>query len=126
MTPLHHGQYVHLDVLPNGDLRITLTEEGMYEALNNASEHATDDDILSDLMEDIVCNGGPQFTTADKVPGNLSEAPMLLEDAEFIGEPGYDYLWEAHGRTWCWADYQIISILEHIKRQGEAVLTLLR
>ena len=114
-----------MDVLPNKSLRLTLTKEGLQEMVENRSEHADDDDVLMDLMEDIWTNGGPQFTTADKVPGNLSEAPMLLEDAEWIGEPGSNYLWTNEGRTWYWADYMIISILQHIRSQGEAVLQLL-
>lgn len=141
MTPLHHGQYVHLDVLPTGGLRITLTPEGVEELDDIGLETSTDDDAFYDLYVDDSNMGGPHGNSGPLLVmdisevdgGHLSNAPAIVEswrcndpeERDYVDEPGVNYLSDNDGRIWYWADYQIISILEHIKRQGEAVLTLL-
>ncbi len=137
MTPLHYGQYVHLDVLPNGDLRVTLTPEGVEELTDRHLVHPewTSDMLLIELMEDITCNSNIMFlddiSTLDG--GHLSQAPVIVEGwrSNDMEEPDYvdasyvHYLTNDDSKVWYWNEYMVISILEHIKRQGEAVLTQL-
>lgn len=138
MTPLHHGQYVHLDVLPNGDLRVTLTPEGIIEERDNRHKDANDDDVFYELYVDDPgphSNGGPYLTLdiSEVDGGHLSQAPAIVSDWKYnsVDEPDHvpidyvNYLTYDDSKVWYWNDYAIISILEHIKRQGEAVLTLL-
>lgn len=138
MTPLHHGQYVHLDVLPNGNLRVTLTKEGLEELEDIHLQHPdwTSNMLLIELMEDITCNSDLMFL--DDISaldgGHLSQAPVIVEgwrpndqdEPDYVDENYVHFLTNDDSRVWYWNEYCIIFILEHIKRQGEAVLTLLR
>lgn len=142
MTPLHHGTYVHLDILPDGDLRVTLTPEGVIEEQENRHKDANDDDVFYELYVDDSNmggphgNGGPYLTMdiSEVDGGHLSQAPAIISDWKLnaVDEPDYvdegyvNYLTYDDSKVWYWNYYQIISILEHIKRQGEAVLTLLQ
>lgn len=125
----YEGEHVTLELLDNGQLRIRLTEEGLREELENRHKDAHDDDVLYELMEDIVANSAMICTFANLVPGNLSEAPMIIEEAEFIGCPEIDYQWQAvddDTNVWFWGDYQVRSMLQEIKANGHVDLTLLR
>ncbi len=138
MTPLHHGQYVHLDVLANGNLRVTLTKGGDEELddLHLTHPELTSDMLLIELLEDITCNSDVMFL--DDISaldgGHLSQAPVIIEgwrsndpeEPDYVDESYVHYLTNDDSKVWYWNSYMIISILEHIKRQGEAELTLLQ
>lgn len=142
MKKLHHGTYVHLDILENGNLRMTLTPEGIAEERDNRHKDAMDDDVLYELYVDDSNfggphgNGGPYLTLdiSEVDGGHLSNAPAIVSDWKFneIDDPDHvpldyvNYLTYPNSKVWYWNDYQIISMLEHIKRNGEAVLTLLQ
>ena len=135
MTPLHHGQYVHLDVLPNGDLRVTLTPEGLLVApavVTILNTPVNDDDALAFLTNP---NGDCQdFIFIEDISkldgGHLSQSPCIVTDWDYATpdmnlEPYVEYTTGRDSKVWYWNSYMIISILEHIKRQGEAVLNKL-
>jgi len=138
MTPLHHGQYVHLDVLPNGDLRVSMTEDGIQDLADIHLMHPerNEDRFLIELMEDITCNSDLMFLGDISAldGGHMSQSPVIVEgwrcndeeEPDYVDESYVHYLTNDDSRVWYWNDYAIISILEHIKRQGEAVLTLLK
>ncbi len=144
MTKLHHGQYVHLDILANGNLRVTLTTEGVIACNELTAEQPQwdEDMILDELMNEqlgtsgMTANGGPLFLHAiDQLDGgNLSQAPCIVdeyrmntdEEDDYVDDPCITHLTGDNSRVWYWGDYAIISILKHIKRQGEAELTLLQ
>lgn len=139
MKPLHHGQYVHLDVLPNGDLRVTLTPEGIIEERENRSEGANDNDVFYDLYTDDPgphCNGGPYLTMdiSEVDGGHMSQAPAIVsdwrlnsnDDKEWIDLPWINYLTYDDSKVWFHGNYMINSILETIKADGECILTLLK
>lgn len=144
MTKLHHGQYVHLDILPDGNLRVTLTEEGLREEQENRHKDASDDDVLSDLytendsMSRPDSNGGPLFLNNIETldGGHMSQAPVFVTEWDLnVDEYGHQrtdlpdyvtYVTTEHSRVWYWSDYCIISILEHIKEHDQAVLTRLQ
>lgn len=141
---MHHGEFVHLDELPNGNLRVTLTLKGRREALENRHPQASDDDVFSDLYtgDDSQyrpdANGGALFMPdIQYLDGtHLSNAPCLVTDWDLNADEDGHRLegvpeWVSYVRTdssklWYWGDYQIVSILETCLKHGEAVLTLLR
>lgn len=142
MEKLHHGQYVHLDVLPNGNLRMSLTPEGIEEERDNRSKDATDDDVLYDLYTDDSNmggphgNGGPYLTLdiSEVDAGHQSQAPAIVsdwrlnsqDDKEWIDLPWVNYLTYDDTKIWYWNKYTIVSMLEVIKRDGYCELTLLQ
>lgn len=141
MTKLHHGEYVHLDILPDGNLRVTLTEEGLQEERENRHKDALDDDVFYELYAEDHNHGGPHgnggpYLTMDISEvdgGHLSNAPAIVSDwrmntvdqPDHVDESYVNYLTYDDSRIWYWNEYMIISILEHIKKHGEAVLTKL-
>lgn len=145
MTPLHHGAYVHLDVLPNGDLRITLTKEGVAELNDIEFQHPKrgDDEIFfqlydeNDAMSAPHKNSGPLFMHDIQYldGGHLSNAPCIVTEWDLPDdEDGFrrkdvpdfvQYVTSEHSKIWYWNEYMLISILQHIKRHGESVFTRL-
>lgn len=145
MTELQHGAYVHLDVLPNGNLRVTLTKEGLEELddLHLTHPEWNADTLFFELYteNDSISrpdsNGGPLFMDSIETldGGHMSQAPCIVTAWDTVDDhDGFrkEYVpdWVRYETTeaskvWYWNEYCIISILDHIKRQGEAVLTLL-
>ena len=142
MEKLWHGNYVHLDVLDTGGLRITLTP-GAQEELDSMDDKLDDDWKLRDLMNEsegtggMEANSGPLFVTDISIVdgGHMSQAPAVYSDWDSAYdengqrlsglESHVEYVSPERARVWYWNEYMIISILEHIKRNGEAVLTRL-
>jgi hypothetical protein len=142
MEKLHHGQYVHLDILPNGNLRMSLTQDGIDEERENRYKNAGDDDVLYDLYTDDSNmggphgNGGPYLTLdiSEVDGGHMSQAPAVItswrlnsvDEIDWIDLPYVNYLADEDAKIWYWNEYMIKSMLQEIKTNGYCELTLLQ
>ena len=78
MKPIkRQGQYLHLEELPNGNLRISLNDEGVKAWEESNARDA--DEAFSELFEDIQCNSELEYFDDCSVLGNLSNGSRATE-----------------------------------------------
>jgi len=73
----HHGEYVVLEETPEGNLRMTLTEEGHREA--EEVRATPEEDALAGLLEDHF-GAGWEWVSPEEI-GALTSAMILTNDA---------------------------------------------
>ena len=109
-------------ILPDGDLKLTLSNEGrrnISEALEQNQGYWT---IMADLFEGYSCNGS--FTHFDAGEANpfvgLTSAPCIAEAMDYP-DNGEN---EVVGRLWWLSDYAIRDDLEELRTLGRTVYHL--
>lgn len=108
-----------LKKLPNGDLRVTITQEGRKLVAELTDEGMqSDDQILGELLEYDLCNGW-RLLYADEI-GCLSNAPVLADEWEETEQYGTDV---RMGHWWYFEPYQVRSVVTDLLRHDEAIFT---
>lgn len=116
------GQFVDIEILPNGNLKLKVDQEER-EDIEGWRDERTEDMILSDLMESHWTNGS--FTPFSAGQGNpfvgLTDAPCIAE--AMIG-PDDDGKMEIEGRLWWFPNYAVQSTVDVLLEKGEVVFQL--
>lgn len=104
------GCYVTARIVPNGNMRITLTPEGKEFMQELESDRLNDSSLFFDLMEDIIVNSEFDATSAEVV-GGLTDCPVILAwclDVDENENPvcGPDTI------VWWFEAYQVFNIKE--------------
>lgn len=109
--------YTIFNVTPEGDLKITLTEEGRQELIEMLeSQTQTDEDIFLSLIESQLCNG--YHTVLPEHIGALTDSIILAN-----GIVDLDTSAEAEIDVWWFPDYQVKSYTEDLLNNGEVTFT---
>jgi len=127
-----NGRYITLEVLPNKNLKLTITDEGREEISDNLDDFAmghedaaSPEDIsyadwnLSNLLEDITVNS--EYNYVD----DLGEAGFGLTSAPGIimGNMNDNGDWEDDCLVWYFDNYAIYSIVDAMMNRNGAELT---
>ncbi len=122
---------VTLTELPDGTLRLTIDKSSPYWAddLETLIERHGGNN-LAFLAEAFDTPSG-RYTgndwwvlQADQLPGNLSQAPCIAYDALWADEN--DEMPDDFGKVWFFKNYQIDSIAETLRDNGEVIFHPLR
>jgi len=115
---LHSGSYLSLERLENGNLKISLTEEG--------KEKIAEDDISDsefwDYFEDITGNSGLVYFNDISELGIMMEAPGITigyyynDDGEYTDEGNEDW-----SEVFYYGDSAIRDFTEELKNNGEVI-----
>ena len=111
---------LNLAITPNG-LLVSTDIDGVDHINDSRSPHMGDapnrtcDQIWADLMEERTANGGAVFVAGDSI-GALSQAPCILESADFDDE-GIN----PKGRIWYFSEYATRDELQELA-DGKLVL----
>lgn len=77
---LHSGRYISLDITPNGNLKITLDEDGRAEVLEMRDDDRNDEYIMDELFDDIRGNSELIFhSDAGEAGLGLTNAPAVTD-----------------------------------------------
>ncbi len=112
---IEHGNYADFEILPDGNLKISLTPEGKIELEEisfNLENQYNDYDMLRDLIEYQLCNRWTWI--APESTGALTDAPILSNNVrynnagEIVAEPN----------VWWYPNYMIDDIIEKLYSNG--------
>ena len=107
-------------VLPNGDLKFTLTGEAREEAIEN---HESGGYLWRDVG-DLVCEhdmtaNGELYIVLPEWIGALTDSPIFTDELEYDGG---DTDTVSHvGRVWWFPDYQILDPMQILLDTGEVI-----
>ncbi len=107
-------------VLPNGDLKFTLSGDALAEAIE---QHAAGDfrdvgDLVCD--HDMTANGELYIILPEWI-GALTDSPIFSDELDYDGG---DTDTVSHvGRVWWFPDYQILDPMQILLDTGEVIFT---
>ena len=120
MKPIkQQGQYLHLEELPNGNLRISLNDEGV-KALEESNARDADE-AFSELFEDIQCNSELEYFDDCSVLGNLSNAPVIT-DGFYLDDDG-EWKSAEDATMWYYDNYMIDSFMAKLLENRKVIFT---
>jgi len=115
---LHSGSYLSLERLENGNLKISLTNEGKVKVEDDGIE----DTEFWDYFEDITANSGLLFF------GNVSELEFMTEapgiTIGYYYDDNGDYTDEGNedwSEVFYYSDYAIRDFTEELKNNGHVI-----
>lgn len=124
------------EILPNGNLRITFTEEERENLRAIKDEPWFDsDNNLFDILEPLTCNSELEWSSPEEI-GALTSAPILATFGEerplrpdeeagrgnrLVGNNGRETLVQDVAQAWAFMDYAIRSVQQDLLEKGEAV-----
>ncbi len=109
------NQYLNIEELPNGNLKISLTKDGIEELTELRERNKDYTGIWLDLLESYSCNGSYQLVMPEKI-GALTDAPII----------GINFTWDDNGeideydnvKYWYFADYMVKSEFDLMLNEG--------
>lgn len=115
-------QLINLEVLEDGNLRISLTPEGKVslEDMLNEDGHINYYQAWDDLMG--WWHGNSEYRRTDSSEcGGLTDSPMIADGMyyEDDGKPAFHPDW----KLWWFPDYQVVDEFEVMLRDGFVVFT---
>jgi hypothetical protein len=119
---LHSGRYISLDITPNGNLKITLDEDGRAEVLEMRDDDRNDDYIMSELFDDV--RGNSELMYFDDIGAQgfgLTEAPAITDG--FYYDDNGDLTDEGHddSELYYHERYMIDSFIDTMLEQGYVI-----
>lgn len=107
-------KYVNFDILPDGNLKITLTNEGREEITELKQKYGDNDEaIFSDLIEYQLGNGyhWVQLKDIAALTDSLIISDMLIDEETTEEEINAT-------NVWWYPDYMVRSYLDGIENEG--------
>lgn len=110
---------MNIDILPNGNLHLSLEEDDDREEIADKRERHSVDAVLWDLMEPYWANGSFEpFSAEDGNPFvGLSSAPCIAEEMD-VDDDGKKTI---VGRFWAYTDYMLTDPIQVLLDKGEVV-----
>ena len=115
----HHGQNGSFEVLPNNNLRITLSKEGRKEAKQYKDKR--DEEFLWDMFEDIFCNSEFEMLRPEDI-GALTDS-VIMAFCVPKDKDGNIQKFDEQTKIWWFPNYMVTSIYDQLKNDQESVLT---
>lgn len=107
-------KYTNLEILPNGNLKVTLTEDGKNELPDLKEKYGENDEaIIIDLLEYNLCNG--YSIVAPEHIGALT-ASLMIADSFIDEETTQEELDRIN--VWWFPNYMVQSYLDGIDSEG--------
>lgn len=120
---LHSGRYISLDVIENGNLKITLDEQGREEVLSmREDDRTTDGQIMDELFDDVRGNSDLMyFDDAGEQGFGLTSAPCITDgfyhdDDGNLTDEGHD-----DSELYYHERYMIDSFIDTMLEQGYVI-----
>ena len=117
---MSNENYANFEILPNGDLKITLTPEGKIELEEisfNLENQYNDCDMLRDIIEHQLCNGWTWVQPEDI--GALTEAPILSDNIVYNDNDIVEFI----NNVWWYPNYMIDNLIEKLYGDGYIIFT---
>ena len=107
-------KYTNFEILPEGNLKITLTKDGKTELVELKEKYGENDEaILTDLIEYQLGNGFHWVMPEDI--GALTDS-LIISDAIIDGETTKDEMNDT--KIWWFPNYQVQSYIDGIENEG--------
>lgn len=119
---LHSGRYISLDITPNGNLKITLDEDGRAEVLEMRDDDRNDDYIMSELFDDVRGNSELMyFDDAGEAGFGLTQAPAITDG--FYYDDNGNLTDEGHedSKVYYFERYMIDSFIDKMLEDGYVI-----
>lgn len=101
-------KYTNLEILPNGNLKITLTEDGKNELPDLIEKYGSNDEaIILDLLEYHLCNG--YSIVAPEDVGALTSSLIISEGVLEV---------DTATKFWWYPQYEGVSYIHNIEADG--------
>lgn len=111
--------YINFEELPDGSLKITLTDEGREE-LTERKENDNYMGIWSSLLEETQCNGSYGLVTPDEV-GALTDSIIIVNNVD-INDEG-DFVEHEDTKYWWFPNYMVIDELQELLDNNEVIFS---
>jgi hypothetical protein len=113
------GQYLVLEETPNGNLKISITEDGIKAWEDSNARDA--DEAFSELFEDIQCNSELLYFDDCSILGNLSNAPAITDGVNQNDSGNWE--WSKDAIMWYYDNYMITSFMAKLLEEKEVIFT---
>jgi hypothetical protein len=110
-----NNNYTNFEILPNGNLKITLTQDGKIELNRIQTEYAEDwidYETLWNILEHQLCNGW-DWLRPEQV-GALTDSPILTNDVTYNDNGEVEKI----GQIWWYPNYMIDNLTEVLYNNG--------
>lgn len=118
-----HYRYISLIKVPNG-IKVELDEQGKEFIAELKEDGKSDDDIFSELFDDV--QGNSEYTFIEN-GGNagfgLTDAPMILDGYHYGDNGGYETDYPESAKVYYFGDYMVVSPLEVMLKDGHVIFT---
>jgi hypothetical protein len=118
---MSNGNYANFEILPNGNLKISLTNEGKIELTEMQEQYKekwSDETMLREIIEHQLCNGW-DWLSAGQV-GALTDSPILSNDV--IYNENTDEI-ESADHCWWYPDYMVTDFVQALLTDGHLIFT---
>jgi hypothetical protein len=110
------GQYINLNILPNGNLEISLTEEGKEEL-----EELEDNVYFYDFIEDIRVNSDWTYVDTLTQVGFMFDAPAFIFQYDIDEDDKISVNVYEDGEVFYYNYYMIKDFIEELNTHGEVI-----
>jgi len=108
------------EILPNGNLKLSLTEDGREELLELIEkDELNDEEILCTLWEFQICNGYKDITGTLL----LTESPVLATDMAYDEKTDCDFI-DKNTKVYWFPNYMVTNLAKELVDTGYLVFTL--
>lgn len=112
--------YLNFKILPDGNLKITLTKEGRAELKELIAKNKSYESIWADLIEVYQCNGSYQMVSPAQIAA-LTDAPIIglnvyIDDNGAIED-------NENLKIWWYPEYQVVSEFEQLLSKRSIIFT---
>ena len=114
---IEHGTYVDLEKMPNGRLKIILTEDGreQFDEFEQIRDEFGIDEAIRELIEDHLCNGWQEVFPEEI--GALTSALLLADDVERDDDGRITGI----GRVYWNPAYQVTDEIQELRERSYAI-----
>jgi len=117
---MSNGNYANFEILPNGNLKISLIPEGkieLTEIQEQYKEQWSDEIMFREIIEHQLCNGWTWVQPEDI--GALTEAPILSDDVVYNDDGIVEFI----DNVWWYPNYMVESLTEKLQENGYLIFT---
>jgi len=117
---IQKGNYTDFEILPNGDLKITLNPEGKIELTETQEQYKdswNDFDLFYNIIDYHLCNGWTRLYPEDV--GALTESPILSQDVSYNDNGDI----ETVGDIFWYPNYQVENLAEKLLENGYLIFS---
>ena len=117
-SAIEHGTYVDLEQVPNGKLKISLTEKGkqQFDEFEQIRDELGIDAAIREILEDHLCNGWEEVFPEEI--GALTSAMLLSDDVERDDDGRITGV----GRVYWNPYYQVTDEMRELRERSYVVL----
>lgn len=123
ISKTEHYRFLEITKVPNG-IKLEINQEGLEEVIELRVDEKSDDEILSELFDDVQGNSEYTFIQNGGDAGfGLTEAPMILDGYHHGDNGGYETDYPESAKVYYFGDYMVVSPLEVMLKDGHVIFT---